>query len=96
MLRMNSRWGVMMSVLTLVAGLSVTHEASAQQATRKATTHKGTAKRSLVKKSAPVQTSDGSAGGTKPLPPVEAPDNTTPTSVPSSGKALPVPKCRSA
>ena len=96
MLRMNSRWGVMMSVLTLVAGLSVTHEASAQQATRKATTHKGTAKRSLVKKSAPVQTSDGSVGGTKPLPPVEAPDNTTPTSVPSSGKALPVPKAPAA
>ncbi len=96
MLRMNSRWGVMMSVLTLVAGLAVTHEASAQQATRKATTHKGTAKRSLVKKSAPVQTSDGSVGGTKPLPPVEAPDNTTPTSVPSSGKALPVPKAPAA
>ena len=96
MLRMNSRWGVVMSVLALVAGLTVTSEASAQQATRKATTHKGTAKRSLVKQSAPVQTSDGSAGGTKPLPPVEAPDNTTPTSVPSSGKALPVPKAPAA
>jgi len=55
MLRMNSRLGVVMSVLVMVAGLTVTHEASAQQATRKATTHKGTAKRSLVKKSAPVE-----------------------------------------
>ncbi|MEY4104050.1 MAG: hypothetical protein RL461_1252, partial [Planctomycetota bacterium] len=45
----------MMSVLALLAGLSVTSEASAQQATRKPTTHKGTAKRSLVKKSAPVE-----------------------------------------
>jgi len=96
MLRMNSRWGVVTSVLVMVAGLAVTEEANAQQATRKATTHKGTAKRSLVKQSAPVQTSDGSAGGTKPLPPVEAPDNTTPTSVPSSGKALPVPKAPAA
>ena len=57
MLRMNSRWGVVMSVLVMVAGLAVTEEASAQQATRKATTHKGTAKRSLVKKSAPVPAS---------------------------------------
>ncbi len=96
MLRMNSRWGVVMSVLVMVAGLAVTEEASAQQATRKPTTHKGTAKRSLVKQSAPVQTSDGSAGGTKPLPPVEAPDNTTPTSVPSSGSALSVPKAPTA
>jgi len=55
MLRMNSRLGVVMSVLVMVAGLTVTHEASAQQATRKATTHKGTTKRSLVKKSAPVE-----------------------------------------
>jgi hypothetical protein len=89
---MNSRWGVMMSVLALAAGLAVTSDASAQQATRKATTHKGTAKRSLVKKSAPVQTEDGAAGGTKPLPLVESPDNTTPTSVASDGKPLPVPR----
>jgi hypothetical protein len=82
----------MMSVLALAAGLAVTSDAGAQQATRKATTHKGTAKRSLVKKSAPVQTEDGAAGGTKPLPPVESPDNTTPTSVASDGKPLPVPR----
>lgn len=92
MLRMNSRWGVVMSVLVMVAGLAVTGEASAQQATRKPTTHKGSTKRSLVKKTAPVETADGSAGGTKPLPPVEAPDNTTPTSVLGSGTALTVPK----
>jgi hypothetical protein len=42
----------MMSVLVVVAGLATTHEASAQQATRKPVTHKGTAKRSLVKQSA--------------------------------------------
>jgi hypothetical protein len=93
---MNSRWGVVMSVLVMVAGLAVTNEASAQQVTRKATTHKGTAKRSLVKKSAPVQTSDGSVGGTKPPPPVEAVDSTTPTSVPSSGMSLAVPKAPAA
>lgn len=65
--RMNSRWGVMMSALVLLAGLAVTSEASAQQATRKPVTHKGTAKRSLVKKSAPVESKQDLAASS-PLP----------------------------
>jgi hypothetical protein len=96
MLWMNSRCGVVMSVLVMVAGLAVAEEASAQEATRKATTHKGTAKRSLVKQSAPVQTADGSEGGTKPPSPKEALNDTTPTSVPGNDMALPVPRAPAA
>lgn len=85
MRRMNSRWGVMMSVLALLAGLSVTTEASAQQATRKPTTHKGTAKRSLVKKSAPVESKqDLDASSTAP--------GVTPPASPDAAPAKPVTK----
>ena len=71
MLRMNSRWGVVMSVLALVVTFGVTPGASAQQTPRKPVTHKGTTKRSLVKHSAPVESKPNAGAGEKAPEPMQ-------------------------
>lgn len=73
MLRMNSRLGVVATAFALIVTLGLAPDAHAQQTPRKPTTHKGSSKRSLVKKSAPVESkSEGPV--TEDAPATKQPD----------------------
>ncbi len=88
MLRMNSRLGVVATAFALIVTLGLAPDAHAQQTPRKPTTHKGSTKRSLVKKSAPVESKPANVAGAD----AEAAKQPDPASKPADAAPAPVAK----